>query len=140
MAGRPRKVRCKDSYINSIDASTFSGPMKCGTAPKIGVTHNFWYNYQSQCNQDPNKVKKSYANMVFLNVNPAQTPVSAGFRPTTNNNYTNNMSYNSNRVSYFDANQQFDNHYYRPYDKQLQQPKPQQNTLVSKHMTGFPSR
>lgn len=79
MAGRPRIVRNKQSYINHIDANTFSGPMKMGTSPSIGITHNYWHNYQTQCNQNPNAVKKSYANMVFLNINPSQTPVPSGF-------------------------------------------------------------
>ena len=79
MAGRPRIIRNIKSYINHIDAHTFSGPMKMGTSPSIGVTHYYWHNYQTQCNQNPNAVKKSYKNMVFLNINPAQTPVSAGF-------------------------------------------------------------
>ena len=88
MAGRSRVMRLKTSIVNNIDAHTFSGPMKSGTSPSIGVTRNYWYNYATQCNQNPNQVKKSYANMVFLNINPAQTPVSAGFRPTTNYNYS----------------------------------------------------
>lgn len=83
MAGRPRIVRSIQSYINHIDANTFSGPMKMGTSPSIGVTRNFWYNYQSQCNQKAGAIKKSYKQMVFLNINPAQTAVSAGFRPST---------------------------------------------------------
>jgi len=87
MAGRPRIVRCKQSYINNIDNHTFSGPMKMGTSPSIGVTRNFWYNYQTNCNQKPDAVKKSYANMVFLNINPAQTPVPSGFKQTTNYGY-----------------------------------------------------
>lgn len=112
MAGRSRKVRCIQSYINNIDNNTFSGPMKMGTAPSVGVTRNYWYNYITQCNTDPNAVKKSYDNMVFLNINPAQTPVSAGFTPTTNYNYRYN-TYPS--VSYYDANEKFNNHFYRPY-------------------------
>jgi hypothetical protein len=112
MAGRPRKVRNIQSYINNIDNNTFSGPMKMGTAPSIGVTRNYWYNYVTQCNTNPNAVKKSYANMVFLNINPAQTPVSEGFRPTTNNNYT----YNAYpQVAYYNPNVKYDNHFYRPY-------------------------
>ena len=91
MAGRSRKVRCIQSYVNHIDNNTFSGPMKMGTAPSIGVTRNYWYNYVTQCNTNPNAVKKSYDNMVFLNINPAQTPVSAGFRPSTNYNYSYNV-------------------------------------------------
>jgi hypothetical protein len=83
MAGRPRIIRSIQSYINHIDAHTFSGPMKTGTSPSIGVTRNFWYNYQSQCNQKAGAVKKSYKQMVFLNINPAETVVSAGFRPST---------------------------------------------------------
>ena len=109
--------------------------MKSGTAPSIGVTHYYWYNYDTRCNTDPNQVKKSYANMVFLNINPAQTPVNAGFRPTTNYNY----SYNAPPgVGFYDANSKFDNHYYRPYNhpvvaiNRLTRP-------VSRHMTGFPS-
>lgn len=82
MAGRSRKVRCIQSYINHIDNNTFSGPMKMGTAPSIGVTRNYWKNYVTQCNTNPNAVKKSYANMVFLNLNSAQTHVSAAFRPS----------------------------------------------------------
>ena len=88
MAGKSRVMRLKQSIVNNIDAHTFSGPMKSGTSPSIGVTRNYWYNYATQCNQNPNQVKKSYANMVFFNINPAQTPVSAGFRPTTNYNYS----------------------------------------------------
>jgi len=113
MAGRPRIVRCKDSYVNHIDNNTFSGPMKMGTAPSIGVTRQYWHNYNTNCNTNPNAVKKSYNNMVFLNINSAQTPVSAGFRPTTNYNY----SYNpQNGVSFYDANSKYDNHFYRPYN------------------------
>ena len=58
MAGRPKIIRNIKSYINHIDAHTFSGPMKMGTGPSIGVTRNYWYNYQTQCNQNPNAVKK----------------------------------------------------------------------------------
>ena len=112
MAGRPRRIRSIQSYINNIDNNTFSGPMKMGTAPSIGVTRNYWYNYVTQCNTNPNAVKKSYNNMVFLNINPAQTPVSAGFRPTTNYNY----SYNAPPgVAFYDPNSKYNNHYYRPY-------------------------
>lgn len=134
MAGRPKKIRSIQSYINNIDAHTFSGPMKMGTAPSIGVTRNYWYNYVTQCNTNPNAVKKSYNNMVFLNVNPAQTPVSAGFRPTTNYNY----SYNAPPgVGFYDPNSKYNNHYYRPYIPPAvvnNQPIP-----ISKHMTGFVS-
>lgn len=112
MAGRSKKVRNIQSYVNHIDNNTFSGPMKSGTAPSIGKTRNYWHNYLVRCNQDPNAVKKSYANMVFLNINPAQTPVPEGFKQTTNYNY----SYNAPPgVSFYDANVKFDNHYYRPY-------------------------
>jgi hypothetical protein len=90
MAGRPYKVRCIQSYINKTDNNTFSGPMKIGTPPRIGVTRNFWNNYQTNCSTSANQVKKSYSNMVFLNINPAQTPVSAGFRPTTTPAYSYN--------------------------------------------------
>ena len=131
MAGRSRKVRNIQSYINNIDNNTFSGPMKMGTAPSIGVTRNYWYNYITQCNTNPNAVKKSYNNMVFLNINPAQTPVSAGFRPTTNGGYT----YNAYpQVAYYNPNVKYDNHFYRPYNPPAQvssgafQPSPQNMT------------
>jgi hypothetical protein len=136
MAGRPHKIRSIKSYINNIDAHTFSGPMKSGTAPSIGVTRNYWHNYITQCNTNPNQIKKSYNNMVFLNINPAQTPVSAGFRPTTNYNY----SYNAHPGgSYYDVNVKYKNHYYTPYSK------PNLVTTgrfvnPSQHMTGFHSR
>lgn len=87
MAGRSRKMRNIQSYVNHIDAHTFSGPMKSGTSPSVGVTRNYWHTYVTQCNQNPNQVKKSYANMVFLNIHPSRTPVSAGFQPTTQNAY-----------------------------------------------------
>jgi len=136
MAGRPRKIRCIQSYINNIDNNTASGPMKMGTGPSIGVTRNYWYNYVTQCNTNPNAVKKSYSNMVFLNTNSAQTPVPSGFRPTTNYNY----SYNAPPgVAFYDPNSKFNNHYYRPYFPPVPvtagkfQP-------ASKHMTGFVSK
>jgi len=136
MAGRPHRIRSIKSYINNIDAHTFSGPMKSGTAPSVGVTRNYWYNYLTHCNTNPNQVKKSYNNMVFLNINPAQTPVSAGFRPTTNYNYTYNPAPG---VVYYDANVKYDNHYYRPYSHP-----PQVTTRrfinPSQHMTGFVSK
>jgi hypothetical protein len=51
--------------------------------------------------------------MVFLNINSAQTPVSAGFTPTSNYNY----SYNApSGVQWYDPNVKYDNHYYRPYN------------------------
>lgn len=137
MAGRPRRIRSIQSYVNNIDNNTFSGPMKSGTAPSIGVTRNYWHNYVTQCNTNPNQVKKSYANMVFLNINSAQNAVSAGFRPTTNYNYTYN-AYPS--VAFYDANKKFENHFYGPYNI----PAPT-NTIglhqpVSQHMTGFVSK
>ena len=135
MAGRPRKVRSIQSYINNIDNNTFSGPLKTGLPPSIGVTRYYWYNYAARCNQNPNAVKKSYNNMVFLNINSAQTPVSAGFRPTTNYNY----SYNApSGVQFYDANAKYDNHYYRPYNHQVAINN--QTIQVSKHMTGFMSK
>ena len=88
MAGRPRIIRSIQSYINNIDNHTASGPMKIGTAPSIGVTRNYWHNFQTQCNTKAGKPKSSYRNMVFLNTNPAQTPVSSGFTPSHFPNYT----------------------------------------------------
>ena len=118
MAGRSKKVRNIQSYINNIDNNTFSGPMKMGTAPSIGVTKYYWNTYNTQCNTKPDAVKKSYANMVFLNINPCQTPVTSGFRPTTNYNYT----YLRNGVAYYDPNIKFHNHFYKPYYEPNSQP------------------
>jgi hypothetical protein len=107
MAGRPKRIRNIQSYVNHIDNNTFSGPMKMGTPPSIGKTRNFWYNYLTQCNNKPNAVKKSYANMVFLNINPAQTPVPAGFTQSSSYNYgyippqqQPNRTYNMNNYNY----------------------------------------
>jgi hypothetical protein len=61
MAGRPRIVRSIQSYINHTDTHSGIGVMKAGTAPKVGVSRNFWYNYQSQCNQGPNDFINTYA-------------------------------------------------------------------------------
>lgn len=136
MAGRPRLVRNKASYIAAIDAHTASGPMKMGTGPSIGKTHYLWYNYATQCNQNPGKLKKSYRNLVENNINPAITASAAGFRPSTNYNY----SYIApNRTgSWYDANVKYDNHFYGPMRTQFYG---NANTMrpVSRHMTGFAS-
>jgi len=94
MAGRPKKIRSIQSYINSIDNNTFSGSMKAGTPSSIGVTRNFWYNYKTQCNQNPNLIKKSYDNMVFLNINSANIHTNEGFKSSQYVNYTNQYSGN----------------------------------------------
>jgi hypothetical protein len=114
MAGRPKIVRNIKSYINYVDNHSDSGPMKMGTAPSVGITHYYWHNLQCYANQTAGKPKKSYKNMVFLGINPAQTPVSEGFTPSCNYNY----SYVPNRSypNYFaDYNKKYHNHYYRPY-------------------------
>jgi hypothetical protein len=88
--------------------------MKMGTAPSVGITHYYWHNLQCYANQTAGKPKKSYKNMVFLNINPAQTPVREGFTQSTNYNY----SYVPNKLlpNYFaDYNTKYHNHYYRPY-------------------------
>jgi hypothetical protein len=66
--------------------------MKMGLPPRIGVTRNYWNNYAIQCNQNPNAVKKSYANMVFLNITPAHTPVNVGFHQSPNGFYGSSCS------------------------------------------------
>ena len=105
MAGRPRRIRSIQSYINNIDAHTFAGPMKMGTSPRIGVTHTYWKLYQKLTNQGADKVKKSYDNMVFLNINPSQTPVPQGFRQSVNYGYTNGSSvYSQPMFNYYPRN------------------------------------
>ena len=141
MAGRAKVVRLKQSLVNSIDAHTAAGPMKTGLPPSIGVTKYYWYNYNVRCNTQAGAPKKSYNNMVFLNINPAQTPVSAGFRPTTNYNY----SYNPvPGVGFYDLNTKYDNHFYK-YPNRFFSPSSQYQNYYnnmpppSQHMTGFPS-
>jgi hypothetical protein len=53
MAGRPRKVRSIQSYINHSDSQSGLSMLKAGTAPCVGVTHYLWYNYQTQCSKGP---------------------------------------------------------------------------------------
>ena len=140
MSGKAKVVRLKQSLVNYTDNRTAAGNMKMGLPPSIGVTRYYWHNYAINCNTKAGAPKKSYDNMVFLSINPAQTPVTSGFRPTTNYNY----SYNAPRnTAFYDANAKYDNHFVRPYynigdsipvynNNGLQIP-------VSKHMTGFPS-
>lgn len=121
MAGRPRIVRGIKSYINYVDNRSASGPMKMGTAPSVGITRNYWHNLKCYANQTAGKPKKSYKNMVFLGINPAQTPVSAGFTQSCNYNY----SYVPNRLlpNFFaDYNTKYHNHYYRPYPNVTEDP------------------
>jgi hypothetical protein len=113
MAGRPRKVRNIQSHINSVDNSTFSGPMKMGTPPSIGKIKYYWHNYLVNCNQDPDKKKKSYANMVFLNLNSAQTPTPEAFTPSSlRTTYT---YIPPPGVYYYDANRKYNQSFTRPY-------------------------
>ena len=58
MAGRPRKIRSIQSYINHSDTHSGLGMLKEGTAPKIGVTRNFWNTYSTESTPGPN----SYVN------------------------------------------------------------------------------
>ena len=39
--GRPRKVRCIKSHINYVDNTTYSGNMKTGLPPRVGVTRYY---------------------------------------------------------------------------------------------------
>lgn len=114
MAGRSRKVRNIQSHINSVDNSTFSGPMKMGTPPSIGKIKYYWHNYLVNCNQDPDKKKKSYANMVFLNLNSAQTPAPEAFTPSSlRTTYT---YIPPPGVYYYDANRKYNQGFTRPYN------------------------
>ena len=53
MAGRPRKIRSIQSYINNSDAHSGLSMLKAGTPTKVGVTHYLWYNLKTQANQGP---------------------------------------------------------------------------------------
>jgi hypothetical protein len=67
MAGRPRRVRSIQSYINSSDANSGLSMLKAGTPPKVGVTHYLWYNLQTQANQGPLDFVNSQAYYKTLN-------------------------------------------------------------------------
>jgi hypothetical protein len=77
-----------------------------GTSPRIGVTHTYWKLYQKLTNQGADKIKKNYDNMVFLNINPSQTPVPQGFRQSVNYGYTNGSSnaYSQPMFNYYPRN------------------------------------
>ena len=53
MAGRPRKVRSIQSYINHSDAHSGLGMLKEGFPPRVGVTHYYWHNLQTQSSPGP---------------------------------------------------------------------------------------
>jgi hypothetical protein len=53
MAGRPRKVRSIQSYINNSDAHSGLGPLKAGTGNRVGITNYLWYNIQTQAKKGP---------------------------------------------------------------------------------------
>ena len=53
MAGRPRKERSIHSYINHSDSQSGLSMLKAGTAPQVGVTRNFWWNYQTESSKGP---------------------------------------------------------------------------------------
>jgi hypothetical protein len=81
MAGRPRKVRCIQSYINNSDAHSGIGPMKQGTPTKIGVTHYYWYNLQTQATSIETPLNRfqtltgagkytGFGNLIWLGIKP----------------------------------------------------------------------
>lgn len=110
MAGRPRKVRSIQSYINNSDAHSGLSMLKAGTPPKVGVTHYLWHNLQTQSNQGPLDFVNTQAYYKTLNwqllgnnrpsftSNPRQAYTSfpasrypAGVRPSTfNGNFNSN--------------------------------------------------
>ena len=53
MAGRRSIVRSIQSYVNHSDANSGLGPLKAGTANKIGNTQWTWYPQKTQCAQGP---------------------------------------------------------------------------------------
>lgn len=53
MSGRPRKIRSIQSYINHSDANNGLSMLKSGMPPKVGVTRNFWHNFQTQSTPGP---------------------------------------------------------------------------------------
>ena len=103
MSGKPRRIRNIQSYINHIDAHTWGGPMKMGTSPSVGNIKYYWHNYQTQCNQKANAVKKSYKNMVFLGINPARTPVPEAFTQSKQGFFQNYPGFEG--ISKYEANQ-----------------------------------
>lgn len=53
MAGRPRRVRSIQSYINHSDAHSGLSMLKAGTPNKIGNTQWTWYPQKTQAHQGP---------------------------------------------------------------------------------------
>ena len=53
MAGRRSIVRSIQSYVNHSDANSGLGPLKAGTANKIGNTQWTWYPQKTQSKQGP---------------------------------------------------------------------------------------
>jgi hypothetical protein len=53
MAGRPRIVRSIQSYINHSDTHSGLGMLKEGFPPRVGVTHYYWHNLQTQSSPGP---------------------------------------------------------------------------------------
>jgi hypothetical protein len=107
MAGRPRRVRSIQSYINHSDANSGLSMLKAGTPNKIGNTQWTWYPQKTQAHQGPfdfintqtyyNTLNwQTYGNLrpSFTN-NPRQSYTSfpasrypSGIRPSTfNGNY-----------------------------------------------------
>jgi hypothetical protein len=81
MAGRPRIVRSIQSYINKVDTHSGIGPMKQGTPNKIGVTHYYWYNLQTQANPSNTPLNRyqvltgagkytGFGNLIWLGIKP----------------------------------------------------------------------
>jgi hypothetical protein len=93
MAGRPRKIRCVQSYVNRIDNNTFAGPMKCGLTSTIGVTHYYSTLNQARGTTRANQKKKTYNNMVFLNITSAHNATPEGFKPSSYINYTDYLTF-----------------------------------------------
>jgi hypothetical protein len=58
MAGRPRKIRNIQSYINHSDSKSGLGMLKEGFPPKIGVTHYYWNTLSRESSPGP----KSFIN------------------------------------------------------------------------------
>jgi len=68
MAGRPRRIRSIQSYVNHIDTHSGLGTLKEGFPPRVGVTRRFWQDYRIESTPGPlsfNTNPKYYATKVW---------------------------------------------------------------------------
>jgi len=90
MAGRPRKVRNIQSYINNSDAHSGLGVLKEGFPPRVGVTRYYWHNLSTQSSPGPQSFNNSpfyYQTLQWQTYGNLRPP----FRPSPRTTYNNGL-------------------------------------------------